>query len=51
MKRVFWFASKKNMQIGQFSGRTPKVYMLTDKYRLGLAIFVQSEVIVELSLT
>jgi acetyltransferase-like isoleucine patch superfamily enzyme len=39
IKRVFWFAARKNIQIGTFSGRTPKVYMVTDKYRLVIGNF------------
>jgi acetyltransferase-like isoleucine patch superfamily enzyme len=37
--RVSWFVSGTNVQIGEFSYGTPKVLMLTDKYRLVIGKF------------
>jgi acetyltransferase-like isoleucine patch superfamily enzyme len=38
-KRASWFVSGRNVQIGEFSYGTPKVHMITDKYRLVIGNF------------
>jgi acetyltransferase-like isoleucine patch superfamily enzyme len=38
-KRASWFVTRKNVQIGEFSYGTPKVYMITDKYQLVIGNF------------
>jgi acetyltransferase-like isoleucine patch superfamily enzyme len=47
-KRVSWFVSRKNIQIGEYSYVYPKVYMVTDKYRLVIGKFCSIAVNVQI---